>query len=95
MDRRTAHVARHRISGTELIVVTDLAEGADADAVGEVERRVIGRYAAEATWMHREVTLFVLDGLEPLVRQLHAHPDVPAPLARALPVRYQVEVRHG
>jgi hypothetical protein len=37
----------------------------------QVEEAVIREYARQARWPHRWVTLFILEDLQPLVRQLH------------------------
>ena len=89
MGCRTAQVSQTRVSGTDLTVVTDVADAARAV---DVEKRVIEGYAADAAWPHREVTLFVLDGLEPLVRQLRAAERVPVEDARELPDKPMVNL---
>ncbi len=69
-DRTVKHFSLHRIAGTELRVVADVEEG--VLPLVEVEEGVVRAYAGQLAWPHRWVTLFVLQDLQPLVRQLRA-----------------------
>jgi hypothetical protein len=76
MARTVRHFSLHRITGarpglgegTELRVVADVEEG--VLPLIEMETAVIRGYARQEHWPHRWVTLFVLEDLQPLVRQL-------------------------
>ena len=71
MTRRTVtHFSLHRIAGTELRVVADV-EGGVLRLI-EVEEAVVREYARQEPWPHRWVTLFVLQDMQPLLRQLRA-----------------------
>jgi hypothetical protein len=82
--RRTVkHLSLHRIAGaghephkgTELRVVADVETG--VLPVIEAEEAVIRAYVRQGTWPHRWVTLFILQDLQPLVRQLTPTPSLP------------------
>jgi len=90
MARTVKHFSLHRIMGTELRVVADVEAG--VLPVIQAEEAVIRGYACQETrflrengfltpsyWPHRWVTLFVLQDLQPLIRQLT--PTPPFPLA--------------
>jgi hypothetical protein len=66
--RLPEHVSLHRIAGTELRVVSDIESGLGPFI--EVEEEVVEKYAASPRWQQKSVTLFVLQNLEPLIRQL-------------------------
>ncbi|OGO05773.1 MAG: hypothetical protein A2Y73_07365 [Chloroflexi bacterium RBG_13_56_8] len=68
MSRSVTHFSLHRIAGTELRVVSDVVSG--VLPVIEQEEMVIRRYAQLESWPHRWVTLFILQDLQPLIRQL-------------------------
>jgi len=78
MLRTVKHLSLHRVAGTELRVVADVGEG--VLPVIQVEEAVIRRYActggseSRPYWPHRWVTLFVLQDLQPLIRQLTPAP---------------------
>jgi len=69
MSRTVKHISLHRIAATELRVVADVEEG--VLPLIQVEEAIIREYARQARWPHRWVTLFILEDLKPLVRQLH------------------------
>jgi len=77
MARTVKHFSLHRIGGTELRVVADVEVG--VLPVVQVEEAVIRGYAQQRLWPHRWVTLFVLQDLQPLVRQLTPTPPLPLP----------------
>lgn len=68
MTRAVKHFSLHRIANTELRVVADVEEG--VLPIIQVEEAVIREYARQTRWPHRWVTLFILEDLQPLVRQL-------------------------
>ena len=68
MLRSIKHFSLHRINATELRVVSDVAEG--VLPVIEAEESVVQKYSLLESWPHRWVTLFVLEDLQPLLRQL-------------------------
>ncbi len=76
MTRTVRHFSLHRITGarpglgegTELRVVADVENG--VLPVIQVEEVVIREYARQSRWPHRWVTLFILEDLQPLIRQL-------------------------
>jgi hypothetical protein len=68
MVRTVKHFSLHRIGGTELRVVADVEVG--VLPVIQAEEAVIRGYAQQEVWPHRWVTLFILEDLQPLVRQL-------------------------
>ena len=75
MARTVKHFSLHRITGTELRVVADVEAG--VLPVVQVEEAVIRGYTQQGLWPHRWVTLFVLQDLQPLVRQLTPTPPLP------------------
>ena len=75
--RTVKHFSLHRIVETELRVVSDVEAG--VLPVIQVEEAVIRDYARREVWPHRWVTLFVLQDLQPLVRQLTPSPALPLP----------------
>ena len=85
MPRTVKHFSLHRIAGTELRVISDIEGG--APPVIEAEEAVIRGYIQQGSWPHREATLFILEDLEPLVRQLQAGADLPPGGAAALEYR--------
>jgi len=82
MARTVKHFSLHRIESTELRVISDIEVG--ALPVIEAEEIVIRGYAQQGPWPHREVTLFILQDLQPLVRQLRAGAELPPGGAEAL-----------
>jgi hypothetical protein len=74
MSRTVKHFSLHRIvvpelhEGIELRIVADVEDG--VLALSQVEEAVIRGYARQTRWPHRWVTLFILEDLQPLVRQL-------------------------
>lgn len=81
MARAVKHFSLHRIAGTELRVVADVEDG--VLPIIEVEEAVIRGYAGggespgRPAWPHRWVTLFVLQDLRPLIRQLRPAAGLP------------------
>lgn len=67
MGRGVKHVELHRIGGTELRVVSDVDVG--EIAIVQAEDAVIRQYMRRGDWPHRQVSLFILSDLQPLVRQ--------------------------
>jgi len=90
MARTVKHFSLHRIAGTELRVVADVEIG--VLPVIQAEEAVIQAYAQQALWPHRWVTLFILQDLQPLVRQLRPGNDVPPGGATALDHRPVVNI---
>ena len=82
MPRTVKHFGLHRIDSTELRVISDIEVG--VLPVIEAEETVIRGYARQGPWPHREVTLFILQDLQPLVRQLRAGAELPPGGAAAL-----------
>jgi hypothetical protein len=70
MTRKVKHFSLHRVVGTELRVVSDVEVG--VLPVIQEEEAVIRGYVQHGFWPHQWVTLFVLQDLQPLVRQLQA-----------------------
>jgi hypothetical protein len=68
MSRTVKHISLHRIAATELRVVANIEEG--VLPLIQVEEAVIREYTRQARWPHHWVTLFILEDLQPLVRQL-------------------------
>ncbi len=68
MLRSINHFSLHRINSTELRVVSDVAEG--VLPVIQAEESVVRKYTQRTGWPHRWITLFVLEDLQPLLRQL-------------------------
>lgn len=75
MRRIVKHFSLHRIAGTELRVVADVEEG--VLALVQVEEAVIRSYMARELWPHTSVTLFILQDLQPLIRQLRPGASLP------------------
>lgn len=98
--RTIKHLSLHRIGGrsgrTELRVVADLDDG--VTPIVQVEEAVIrgysgtGEFETRPYWPHRHVTLFVLQDLQPLVRQIRAGTDLPPGGEAALELRPVVNV---
>ena len=68
MARTIRHLSLHRIGRVELRVVADVEEG--TLPILEAEETVLRQYVQRADWPHRWVTLFILQDMEPLIRQL-------------------------
>jgi len=85
MARTVRHVGLHRINGTELQVLSEIEAG--TLPVIEAEEAVIRAYAEGGPWPHRSVSLFILEDLQPLVRQLRPGADLPPGGAAALDSR--------
>jgi hypothetical protein len=90
MSRTVRHLGLHRINGTELQVLSEIEAG--TLPVIEAEEAVIRAYAEQGPWPHSSVSLFILEDLQPLVRQLRpgasARPaDLPPGGAAALDSR--------
>jgi hypothetical protein len=82
MTRMAKHLSLHRIDGTELRVVSDVAMG--ILSVIQAEEDVIRQYQAVAPWPHHWVTLFILQDMQPLTRQLRSR-DGATPALSSLP----------
>ncbi len=82
MDRPVRHFSLHRLAGTELRVVSDIDAG--VIPIIRVEEEVIRGHAARTTWPHRWVTLFILQDLQPLIRQVPEGTGLPPGDAAAL-----------
>lgn len=80
--RTVKHFSLHRIAGTELRFVSDVETG--VLPVLQEEEAVIRGYARRGHWPHRSVTLFVLQDLQPLLRQIRAGARLPAGLPAAM-----------
>lgn len=84
MARTVKHFSLHRIAGacpelvegTELRVVADVESGV-LPVVQEEEAVIRGYACTEFRWPHRWVTLFVLQDLQPLARQIRAGAALP------------------
>jgi hypothetical protein len=68
MGRAVKHVELHRIGSTELRVISDVDTG--VIAIVQAEEAVIRGYMRRGDWPHRQVSLFILNDLKPLVRQV-------------------------
>lgn len=68
MLRTVKHVQLHRIEQTELRVISDVDTG--VLPLIQVEELVIREYIQRSLWPHRQVSLFILQDLRPLIRQL-------------------------
>lgn len=90
MDRPVRHFSLHRIAGTELRVLSDIDAG--VIPIIRVEEEVIRGYAARTAWPHRWVTLFILQDLQPLIRQVPEGVALPPGGAAALEYRPVVNV---
>lgn len=90
MDRPVRHFSLHRLAGTELRVVSDIDAG--VIPILRVEEEVIRGYAARTAWPHRWVTLFILQDLQPLIRQVPERTSLPPGDAAALDYRPVVSV---
>ena len=82
MDRPAPHPSLRRIAGTELRVLSDV--GASVIPVIQEEEEVIRGYVGRTAWPHRWVTLFILQDLQPLVRQVPEGAGLPPGGAAAL-----------
>jgi len=70
MGRKVRHFSLHQVDGTELRVVSDVEVG--VLPVIQEEEGVIRGYVQHGFWPHQWVTIFVLQDLQPLVRQIQA-----------------------
>jgi len=68
MRRAVKHVQLHRIDTTELRVISDVDAG--VIAIVQVEEAVIRDYIRNGNWPHQQVSLFILNDLQPLARQV-------------------------
>jgi len=68
MRRAVKHVHLHRIDTTELRVISDVDTG--VIAIVQVEEAVIRDYIRHGTWPHQQVSLFILNDLQPMARQI-------------------------
>jgi hypothetical protein len=68
MGRAVKHVELHRIGTTELRVISDVDTG--EIAIVQAEEAVIREYMRRGNWPHRQVSLFILNDLQPLARQV-------------------------
>jgi len=75
MARVIKHISLHRAADTELRVVADVEDG--VLPVIQMEEGVIRGYVQRKHWPHRWVTLFILEDLQPLMRQLPAGGRLP------------------
>jgi len=89
-SRFLKHLAVHKVADTELQVVSDLDSG--VQAIVCIEKEVIERYTQDPEWQHGVITLFVLQDLEPLIRQLSQGGSVPPGGIQALKHRPIVNV---
>ncbi|MCX6054959.1 MAG: hypothetical protein NTZ74_08615 [Chloroflexi bacterium] len=69
MSRAINHFSITRINSVELRVVSDVREG--ALQVIQAEESVIQAYTRSAPWPHQWITLFILEDLQPLLRQFN------------------------
>jgi hypothetical protein len=74
--RTVKHFSLDRINGTEIRTIADVEEG--VLALMEREETVIRRFKQAGLWRHRRVMLFVMEDLQPLVRQVQARPGMTA-----------------
>lgn len=74
MGRKVRHFSLHRVLGTELRVVSDVEVG--VLPVIQEEEAVIRGYVQHGFWRHQWVTLFILQDLQPLVRQIQPTADM-------------------
>ena len=105
MMRTVKHFSLHRVATpaapagvTELRVVSDVEAG--VLPVIQIEEAVIQGYARQGHWPHRWVTLFVLQDLQPLIRQLTPTPSLPpvrpfVPPGRGTPARTGAAIPPG
>ena len=90
MSGEVKHFGLHRIDSTELRVIAD-AEAGVLPVIG-VEEEVIRRYIEQGAWIHQYVTLFILQDMGPLTRQLQSVTELPPGGAEALGQRPVVNV---
>jgi hypothetical protein len=84
MRRAVKHVELHRIGTTELRVISDVDMG--ETAIVQAEEAVIRGYQQRGNWPHQLVSLFILNDLQPLARQV-ASSALPPGGAAALATR--------
>ncbi len=72
MLRTVNHFSLHRINSTELRVVSDVSEGVLPVIVAE--ENVVRKYSQAPDWPHHSITLFVLEDLQPLLKQFRTSP---------------------
>ena len=90
MSSEVKHFSLHRIDSTELRVIAD-AEVGVLPVIG-VEEEVIRKYIEQGAWIHQYVTLFILQDMGPLTRQLQSVSELPPGGAEALGRRPVVNV---
>ena len=74
--RNVKHFSLDRINGTELRTVADVDGG--VIPLMQREETVIRKYAQARLWRHRRVMLFILEDLQPLMRQARLRASVTA-----------------
>lgn len=70
--RTVKHFSLDRINGTELRTIADVDDG--IIQLMQREESVIRGYAHAKLWRHRRVMLFVMQDLQPLMRQVQTRP---------------------
>jgi len=90
MSGQVKHFSLHRIDSTELRVIAD-AEAGVLPVIG-VEEEVIRQYIERGAWIHQYVTLFILQDMGSLTRQLQSVTELPPGGREALEQRPVVNV---
>jgi len=90
MARTVRNFSLYRVVDTELRIVSDVETG--TLPVIQTEESVIRGYIGQKNWPHRWVSLFILQDLQPLIRQLHGGGDIPAGGTAAMDERLVVNV---
>ena len=90
MTNPIKHFSLHRVAGTELQVVSDVESG--VLSLIQVEEGVIQSYARQGAWPHTGVTLFILQDLAALTRQLRHKEGVWRETLASLPDRPVVNI---
>jgi len=90
MSGLVKHFSLHRIDSTELRIIADVEAGV-VPVIG-IEEEVIRRYIEQGAWTHQYVTLFILQNMRPLTRQLQSVAELPPGGQEALEQRPVVNV---
>lgn len=90
MSNAIEHFSRYRVENTTLQVMADLQR--DLDRLIHEEQSVIRHYVRLGNWPHKQVNMFVLENLQPLVAQIKGATELSSVIANDIDRRPMVNV---
>lgn len=90
MSNAIEHFSRYRVENTTLQVMADLQ--LDLDRLIHEEQSVIRHYVQLGNWPHKQVNMFVLENLQPLVAQIKGATELSSVIANDIDRRPMVNV---